>query len=168
MANCKVIVKISDGALEAIEEVKQKKILGCRFLLSQDFTEIMLEEDSKISLEHSQDALERLVSGFHEDECRYAIFDARFIDIEHSHSACSKLVAISWCPNTANPRLKITYTCSTGFLRDALTSHVHVQMCDHEEQGITSILSKVTNKRVYSFQGQSVFEKHGEYNYRKQ
>jgi cofilin len=78
-----------------------------------------------------------------DDECRYGLIDIEFESDDGRPT--SKLVFISWNPDSAPIRLKMLYSGSKEALKSALTGvGIHINATDHSELDFeTSILPVV-------------------------
>lgn len=101
-------------------------------------TEIVVKDTST---DASYDAfLEKLP----ENDCLYAVYDFEY-QISESEGKRSKIVFITWSPDTAPIRSKMVYASSKDALRRALNGiYADVQGTDFSEVSYDDILEKVT------------------------
>jgi cofilin len=86
---------------------------------------------------------EDFVADLPEDDCRYGLIDLEFETDDGRPT--SKLVFISWNPDTASIRPKMLYSGSKEALKSALSGvGIHINATDHSELDLeTSILPVV-------------------------
>lgn len=83
---------------------------------------------------------EDFVADLPENECRYGLIDIEFESDDGRPT--SKLVFITWNPDTASVRLKMLYSGSKEAIKSALVGvGIHINATDHSELDFeTSIL----------------------------
>jgi len=80
------------------------------------------------------------------DDCRYAIYDFEFTVQTQGTEALnrSKLILISWCPDTAKIKKKMLYSSSFDALKKSLVGvHKYVQATDSSEASEEQIMEKL-------------------------
>lgn len=115
-----------------------KKYKFILYGLNDDKTQIVVKETST---DPSYDAfLDKLP----ENDCLYAVYDFEY-QISESEGKRSKIVFITWSPDTAPIRSKMVYAASKDALRRALNGvYTDVQGTDFSEVSYEDILSKIT------------------------
>ena len=132
-------VAVADESLTAFNELKLgKKYKFILYGLNDDKTQIVVKETST---DPSYDAfLDKLP----ENDCLYAVYDFEY-QISESEGKRSKIVFITWSPDTAPIRSKMVYAASKDALRRALNGvYTDVQGTDFSEVSYEDILSKIT------------------------
>jgi cofilin len=80
-----------------------------------------------------------------DDDCRYGLIDLDFTTDDGRPT--SKLVFITWNPDTANVRSKMLYSGSKEALKAALTGvGIHINATDHSELDLESSVLPVCRK----------------------
>lgn len=102
-----------------------------------------IEDKSKIVIESKGDrnqSYDDFCAALPDDDCRYGVIDLDFKTDDGRPT--SKLVFITWNPDTANVRNKMLYSGSKEALKSALNGvGVHVNATDHAELDLeTSVL----------------------------
>ena len=115
-----------------------KKYKFILYGLNDDKTQIVVKETST---DPSYDAfLDKLP----ENDCLYAVYDFEY-QISESEGKRSKIVFITWSPDSAPIRSKMVYAASKDALRRALNGvYTDVQGTDFSEVSYEDILSKIT------------------------
>ena len=132
-------VAVADESLTAFNDLKLgQKYKFILYGLNDAKTEIVVKETST---DASYDAfLEKLP----ENDCLYAVYDFEY-QISESEGKRSKIVFITWSPDTAPIRSKMVYAASKDALRRALNGiYADVQGTDFSEVAYDVILEKVT------------------------
>ena len=88
---------------------------------------------------------EDLVEELPENDCRYALVDLEFKTSDGRPT--SKLVLISWNPDTASIRSKMVYSGSKEALKGALNGvGIHINATDHSELDFESAILPAVKK----------------------
>jgi cofilin len=88
---------------------------------------------------------EDLVEDLPENDCRYALIDLEFETDDGRPT--SKLVFISWNPDTASIRPKMLYSGSKEALKSALVGvGIHINATDHSELDLETAILPVVKK----------------------
>lgn len=132
-------VAVADESLAAFNELKLgKKFKFILFELNANKTEIVIKETSN---DPSYDAfLERLP----ENDCLYVVYDFEY-EIGGNEGKRSKIVFITWSPDTAPIRSKMVYASSKDALRRALNGvSSDIQGTDFSEVAYETVLETVS------------------------
>jgi len=135
-------VVVADDVSYAFNEFKLKRgefhLRYFIFKIGSDKKSIIIEKKGALDKEYDD-----LVSDLPETDCRYGLID---LDFETDDGRpTSKLVFISWNPDTASVRTKMLYSGSKEAIRSALTGvGIHINATDYSELDFeTSILPVV-------------------------
>eukprot|EP01083_Nonionella_stella_P235437 827868_1 len=86
-----------------------------------------------------------LVEELPENDCRYALIDLEFKTADGRPT--SKIVFISWNPDTASVRPKMLYSGSKEALKSALVGvGIHINATDHSELDLEEAILPVVKK----------------------
>ncbi|EDO15764.1 hypothetical protein Kpol_1049p22 [Vanderwaltozyma polyspora DSM 70294] len=133
-------VAVADESLAAFNDLKLgKKYKFILYGLNDDKTQIVVKETSA---EPSYDVfLEKLP----ENECLYAVYDFEY-EVGAGEGKRSKIVFLTWSPDTAPVRSKMVYASSKDALRRALNGIASdVQGTDFSEVAYETVLDKVSS-----------------------
>ena len=108
------------------------------YMISKDKKTIVVEKRGDVSKSYDD-----MISDLPENDCRYAVIDLEFETDDGRPT--SKLVFISWNPDTASVRPKMLYSGSKEAIKAALNGvGIHINATDHSELDLeTSILPVV-------------------------
>ena len=85
---------------------------------------------------------DQMVDSLPADECRYCLIDMEFETSDGRPT--SKLVFVSWCPDTASVRNKMLYSGSKDALKSALVGvSVHINATDYSEIALDTVMPTV-------------------------
>lgn len=135
-------VVVNDEVVEAFNDFKLKK--GANKL--RYFIYVMSKDKKSIEIE-KRGAIEKTYDDFcaelPENDCRYGLIDLEFETDDGRPT--SKLVFISWNPDTASVRPKMLYSGSKEAIKSALNGvGIHINATDHSELDLeTAILPTV-------------------------
>jgi len=135
-------VVVNDEVVEAFNDFKLKK--GPNKL--RYFIYVMSKDKKSIEIE-KRGAIEKTYDDFcselPENDCRYGLIDLEFETDDGRPT--SKLVFISWNPDTASVRPKMLYSGSKEAIKSALNGvGIHINATDHSELDLeTAILPTV-------------------------
>lgn len=135
-------VVVNDEVVEAFNDFKLKKgtnkLRYFVYVMSKDKKSIEIEKRG--SIEKSYDDF---CADLPENDCRYGLIDLEFETDDGRPT--SKLVFISWNPDTASVRPKMLYSGSKEAIKSALNGvGIHINATDHSELDLeTAILPTV-------------------------
>lgn len=135
-------VVVNDEVVEAFNDFKLKKgsnkLRYFIYVMSKDKKSIEIEKRG--SIEKSYDDF---CADLPENDCRYGLIDLEFETDDGRPT--SKLVFISWNPDTASVRPKMLYSGSKEAIKSALNGvGIHINATDHSELDLeTAILPTV-------------------------
>jgi len=143
-------VAVDNECVPKFDDLKLKKTYKyIIYRLSDDKKSIIVEKDSSEDepLGSAEDAHEKLLANLPENDCRYAVYDFSF-DKGEGEGLRSKIVFISWSPDTAPVRPKMTYASSKDALRRALNGvAVEIQGSEFSEVAYETVLEKCSKGR---------------------
>jgi len=119
-------VTVSDDVNSAISEFKLSKGGFILFKIGDDKKSIIIDKkvDNTSSYDDFYNAISEVVN-----ECRYALVDIAFETTDNRPT--SKIVFVSWIPDTARVRVKMMYAGSKEALRSAMPGiGIHVNASD--------------------------------------
>jgi cofilin len=137
-------VGIDDECMHVFDEVK----MGHRYLyviykISDDYKKIIVEERAGHEKTYN-DFVETMKAAEAKRQCRYAIFDVRFM---HGEVPQEKLAFFLWSPDKATVKQKMLYTSSKLAFKAKLRGvHADIQCTDESDLIMTNILERVCNK----------------------
>lgn len=106
----------------------------------KDKKEIVIEKQGDRSK-----TFDDLVEELPENDCRYALIDLEFKTADGRPT--SKIVFISWNPDTASVRPKMLYSGSKEALKSALVGvGIHINATDHSELDLEEAILPVVKK----------------------
>jgi cofilin len=128
-------VVVNDEVVEAFNDFKLKK--GTNKL--RYFVYVMSKDKKSIEIEKRGS----ICADLPENDCRYGLIDLEFETDDGRPT--SKLVFISWNPDTASVRPKMLYSGSKEAIKSALNGvGIHINATDHSELDLeTAILPTV-------------------------
>mmetsp|Transcript_21732 Transcript_21732/g.32892 ORF Transcript_21732/g.32892 Transcript_21732/m.32892 type:complete len:143 (-) Transcript_21732:203-631(-) len=136
-------VTVNDEVAEAFNKFKlQQEPFKLRYFVYKivNKTEIVIEKQG--AREASYDDF---VEDMPEDDCRYGLVDLEFETDDNRPT--SKLVFISWNPDTASVRNKMLYSGSKEALKTALTGvGIHINATDASELDLEASILPVAKK----------------------
>lgn len=107
-----------------------------------------IQDKKKIVIEKQgarEKSYEDLVEDLSENECRYALIDLEFETDDGRPT--SKLVLITWNPDTAKIRDKMLYSGSKEAIKSALIGvGIHINATDHSELDLETAILPVVKK----------------------
>ncbi|MEU7086829.1 actin-binding ADF family protein [Streptomyces achromogenes] len=130
-------VAVNDRCVQEYQALKiEKKHRYVLFNLNADNTEIVVEKVS------SSPEYDDFIADLPETECRWAVYDFEFE--KEGAGERSKLVFVSWLPDTAKVKQKMLFAASKEELRRSLVGiAVEVQGNDSSEVSYDALLDKV-------------------------
>eukprot|EP00544_Gedaniella_sp_CCMP2646_P011302 CAMPEP_0202494194 /NCGR_PEP_ID=MMETSP1361-20130828/10991_1 /ASSEMBLY_ACC=CAM_ASM_000849 /TAXON_ID=210615 /ORGANISM="Staurosira complex sp., Strain CCMP2646" /LENGTH=142 /DNA_ID=CAMNT_0049124617 /DNA_START=40 /DNA_END=468 /DNA_ORIENTATION=+ len=134
-------VAVADEVASSFEAFKLKKgEFKLRYFIYKIENKEIIVIEKKGSIDKGYDDF---VADLPEDDCRYGIIDLEFETDDGRPT--SKLVFISWNPDTASIRPKMLYSGSKEAIKSALNGvGIHINATDHSELDLeTSILPVV-------------------------
>jgi cofilin len=137
-------VHVSDDVVYAFNEFKLKRgefhLKYFIYKIGANKTSIEIEKQGGLDKTY-----EDFVSELPENDCRYALIDMDF-DTDDGRPT-SKLVFISWNPDTASVRPKMLYSGSKEAIKAALTGvGIHINATDYAELDWESSILPVVRK----------------------
>ncbi|MER7224953.1 actin-binding ADF family protein [Streptomyces rubradiris] len=128
---------VNDRCVQEYQALKsEKKHRYVLFNLNADNTEIVVQKVS------SSPEYDDFIADLPETECRWAVYDFEFE--KEGAGERSKLVFVSWLPDTAKVKQKMLFTASKEELRRSLVGiAVEVDCSDSSEVAYDSLLDKV-------------------------
>lgn len=136
-------VGIQDECLKAYDEVK----MGHRWL----YIIYRISDDLKICVEEKgghdktyNDFVEKLKEAEKQKQCRYAIFDVRFLQNDVPQE---KLAFFLWSPDCASIRQKMLYASSKQALRNNIRGiQAEIQCNDDNDLAMSNVLERCMRK----------------------
>eukprot|EP01018_Ginkgo_biloba_P020360 Gb_41490 [translate_table: standard] len=134
MANAASGMAVSDDCKLKFLELKRKKTH--RFIIFK--IDDQLQQITVEKLGEPTESYDSFTASLPEKECRYAVYDFDFVTEENCQK--SKIIFISWSPDTSKVRSKMLYASSKDRFRRELDGvHCEVQATDPTEMGIDVI-----------------------------
>lgn len=135
-------VKVSDDAVKAFNDFKLSgKKTSPNYIIyrvNDDKTEIVIDKEGRT------DKYDEFVDLLPENDCRYAVYDFTF-DLPNGEGHRSKIVFITWSPDTTPIRSKMIYASSKDAIRRALTGvHLDIQGTDYSEVAYETVLERAS------------------------
>ncbi|KAK6521247.1 cofilin [Arthrobotrys conoides] len=134
-------VGLASDCVTTFEELKLRK--SSRFIiykLNDHRTEIIVEKSSP------ETDYEKFLEELPENDCRWAVYDFGY-KLSEGEGDRNKIVFISWAPDNAPIRSKMTYASSKDALRRAFNGiGAEIQGTDYAEVSYEALLDKVTRK----------------------
>ncbi|KAG0041785.1 cofilin, partial [Gryganskiella cystojenkinii] len=129
-------VTLDPECLNAFQSLKiGKKVKYIVYRLSDDQKSIVVDTTAESS------DYDDFVGKLPKEDCRWAVYD---FDYSTSEGERSKIVFISWSPENAKIKAKMTYSASKDALRKALNGvGVEIQGTDFDEVAHESILERI-------------------------
>ncbi|KAL8565185.1 hypothetical protein ACOMHN_003972 [Nucella lapillus] len=136
-------VGIKDECLKAYDEVKMgHQWLYIIYRVSEDL-QIIVEEKGGHDKTYT-DFVEKLKEAEKLKQCRYAIFDVRFMQGDVPQE---KLAFFLWSPDCASIRQKMLYASSKQALRNNMRGiHAEIQCTDDSDLAMSNILERCMRK----------------------
>lgn len=137
-------VVVADDVTFAFNEFKLKKgefkLRYFVYKMSDDKKTIVIEKKGDLTKTY-----EDFVADLPEHDCRYGVVD---LDFESDDGRpTSKLVFISWNPDTAKIRAKMLYSGSKEAIKSALNGvGIHINATDHSELDLETAVLPVVKK----------------------
>lgn len=137
---------------EVINEFNTMKLKHCfqyiLLKLSDDFKTLNItKKEPKKEVKDDATAktvYEEFLQEFEPNECCYAIFDFFF---KEGDGERDKLIFLSWCPNTASIKKKMTYSsCREDIKKKLVGIASEIQATDDDELSYSSVKSKLTGR----------------------
>uniref|UniRef100_A0A7S2IF81 ADF-H domain-containing protein n=1 Tax=Helicotheca tamesis TaxID=374047 RepID=A0A7S2IF81_9STRA len=136
-------VVVEDDVAEQFEDFKLKKGEPLRFFIykvSKDKKFIEIEKKGTYDKTYDD-----FVGELPEDDCRYGVVDVDFESADGRET--SKLVFISWNPDTAAVRPKMLYSGSKEAIKSALNGvGIHINATDYSELDFETAILPVVKK----------------------
>ncbi|ORZ35424.1 hypothetical protein BCR44DRAFT_1434188 [Catenaria anguillulae PL171] len=132
-------VAVNDQCLEVFNELKLgKKYSYIIYKLNEGMTEIVVEKTADAGAPYSE-----FVGCLPATDCRYCVFDFKY---EHAEGGeRNKILFVSWSPDDAKIRAKMTYAGSKDAIRRKLVGvHTEIQATDFSEVAQDTVLEKVS------------------------
>lgn len=139
-------VTVADGIQKAYADIKTGKKYRYMIFYIKDEKEIDTEKFGERN-ETYEDFLNCL-SSLGPDKCCYGLYDFEYERSFQgtSESKMSKLILMSWCPDTAKIKTKMLYSTSFNALKHALEGvQKYIQATDMSEASYESVLEKCTS-----------------------
>ncbi|KAI9665250.1 MAG: cofilin [Trizodia sp. TS-e1964] len=148
-------VTVSPQCIEAFNELKLGKDKAVKYIiykLSDDWKEIVIEVKGAES--DYQDFYDKMVNAKSKDKSgkegkgpRYAVYDFEY-ELPNGEGTRNRIAFISWSPDDAAVRPKMTYAASKEALKRTLQGvHVDCQASDIGDLEYESIIEKVKKGR---------------------
>jgi len=143
-------VTIPSTVIDEYNDMKLKKTHQYMLLkLSDDYKELkitktvpkkVVEDEVK-----SKQVYDEFIQEFEPKVCCYAIFDFHYKEGEGDRD---KLIFLSWCPNTASIKQKMTYSsCREDIKKKLLGIAQEIQATDDDELSFSTVKSKLVTGR---------------------
>lgn len=137
-------VSVADEIQKVYSDIKTG--MKHRYIIFYIKEEKVIEIEKCGDREESYDSFLQCLSDLGPHECRYVLYDFEYI---HSFqgtsepSKKSKLILMSWCPDTAKIKTKMLYSSSFSSLKLALDGiGKYIQATDMSEASYESVLEK--------------------------
>ncbi|GFS09050.1 cofilin/actin-depolymerizing factor [Elysia marginata] len=137
-------VGVADECMQVFQEVKMKhKWLYIIYRISDDHKKIIVEEKATHDKTYN-DFVMRMKSAEAKKQCRYAVFDVRFLQNDMPQE---KLAFFLWSPDGATVKQKILYTTSLKALRKKMEGiTAEIQCTDDSDLTMSNVLERCLNK----------------------
>nr|KAG5704416.1 hypothetical protein BaRGS_024271 [Batillaria attramentaria] len=137
-------VGVQDECLRVYEEVKMgHRWLYVIFKVSEDLLRIVVEEKGGHDKTY-YDFVEKLKEAEKMRQCRYAIFDVRFMQNDVPQE---KLAFFLWSPGNATIKQKMLYASSKQALRNQMRGiHAEIQCTDDADLAMSNVLERLMRK----------------------
>jgi len=117
--------------------------------LSDDYKQLLITKTvPKIKVEDDATAkqvYDEFIQEFEPKQCSYAIFDFHYKEGEGDRD---KLIFLSWCPNTASIKQKMTYSsCREDIKKKLIGISQEIQATDDDELSYSTVKSKLVTGR---------------------
>ncbi|KAK9236692.1 hypothetical protein V1525DRAFT_345567 [Lipomyces kononenkoae] len=132
-------VAVNNECLTAFHELKLGKTLKfIIFALNDTKTEIVVVDKS------SDPSYDEFIAKLPENDCRYAVYDFEY-ELPGNEGKRSKICFVTWSPDEAPVRSKMTYASSKEAIRRSLNGiSAEIQGTDFSEVAYESVLDKVS------------------------
>ncbi|KAF3094654.1 cofilin [Orbilia oligospora] len=134
-------VAVASDCVTTFEELKLRK--SSRYIiykLNETKTQIIVDKAS------TETDYEAFLTDLPENDCRWAVYDFAY-KLSEGEGERNKIVFISWSPDNAPVRSKMTYSSSKDALRRAFNGvGAEIQGTDYAEVSHEALLDKVTRK----------------------
>ncbi|RUS90651.1 hypothetical protein EGW08_001551 [Elysia chlorotica] len=137
-------VAVADECMEVFDEVKMKhKWLYIIYRISDDLTTIIVEEKAGHEKTYN-DFVMKMKSAEAKKQCRYAVFDVRFLQNDVPQE---KLAFFLWSPDCATVKQKVLYTTSVQAFKKKMEGiTAEIQCTDDCDLTMSNILERCSNK----------------------
>jgi len=136
-------VKASSDCVTAYNDLKlAHKYKYIIYSLNKDYSEIIIEHTATPDGRSNEDAFNEFREKLPSDDGRYAVFDFEFEKADGSGKR-NKICFVSWSPDNAKVRPKMTYASSKDGLRKALVGlQVELQANDIADIDYETVLKR--------------------------
>ncbi|KAH9492708.1 cofilin [Bulinus truncatus] len=137
-------VAVADECMRVYDEIKMgHQWLYVIYRISEDLRTIIVEEKAGHDKTY-EDFVAKLKQAEAKRQCRYAVFDVRFIQNEIPQE---RLAFFLWSPDIATIKQKMIYTSSKQALRNKMRGiHAEIQCTDDSDLTMSNILERICSK----------------------